>query len=57
MIRAGAVAGTGLPGKSGITAVIIRRGMAAIREVSPVRPPSATPEATLYESSNCGSTT
>lgn len=35
----------GLPGRSGITAVIIRKGWGATREVSPVRPPSATPEA------------
>ena len=44
MIRAGAVAKDGIARKIGDNSSDNQR-MAAIREVSPVRPPSATPEA------------
>ena len=45
MIRAGAVAKDGIARKIGDNSSDNPKRMAAIREVSPVRPPSATPEA------------
>ena len=45
LIRAGAVAKDGIARKIGDNSSDNPKRMAAIREVSPVRPPSATPEA------------
>ena len=48
MIRAGAVAKDGIARKIGDNSSDNPKRMAATREVSPVRPPSATPEAVSY---------
>ena len=56
MIRAGAVAKDGIARKIGDNSSDNPKRIAATREVSPVRPPSATPEALSTKCSNCGST-